>query len=192
LLTDIGTCVTTFAYSCLNLCASTYEASITLSLIYLEIMLIFYVEYGFEVTWDVVEIKPVLLLKEAGHEPKLNLHSILTIWREGKMLFHFDGTRAQFGLSEADWLIEPKELNKLLVDEEEEWDDGTEGIEGLQAHIMGQDNGFWRRVFRSFNALFEELEEQQMGETYNVSIEEYVEVKAEDLAEEAAEETWGS
>jgi hypothetical protein len=192
LLTDIGTCVTTFAFSCLNLCASTYEASITLSLTYLEIMLISYVEYGLEITWDVVEIKPVLLLKVAGDEDKLNLHSILTIWREGEMLFHFDGTRAQFGLSEENWLVEPAELKRLLVDEGEEWDDGTEGIEGLQAHIMGQDNGFWRRVFRSFNALFEELEEQQMGETYNVSIEEYIEVKAEDLAEKAAEETWGS
>jgi hypothetical protein len=113
------------------------------------------------------------------------------VWTKLGEIFHFDCTRQQFGLPASEWLTEPFDLNKILVDVFADWENGAETRAVVRSSLLKDDNGFWGRIFSSFHTMFEELKWNMMDEMDLVLVEKLVGDKARCLAEDAGLQTWG-
>lgn len=157
----------------------------------LEQCLITVLGYGAEVYWDVFKPAPKMIFMNPLGERSYPKHSHLLIQTEAGETFHFDCTGEQFGWSGADWLTEPREFTKRMADMLEETEDGATSYKLVRWQLRAQDQGYWRRIFASFDKLFGDLVWKSMSSGKAELVERLLREKAEKLAEAAACATWG-
>jgi hypothetical protein len=103
--------------------------------------------------------------------------------------FIFDCTGEQFDWPISDWLT--IDIARHLVDVEATWGDGAATLPEVREGIFKDDNGYWKRAFRSFNNMWEKIRWDRMEKEEFAEAERLVRETAEKRAEAAAFQTWG-
>jgi hypothetical protein len=146
-------------------------------------------DYGAEVSWAVLEVVPRIYLALNGEPPKAFPHSVLFVQTPAGESFFFDCTGEQFGWTDSDWLT--MNIEQHLQDVTADWDDGAATLKMTQRCIFGSDGGYWRRIIKSFDIMFQGFDWKTMAGMDRVEMERHVQEEAERRAQAAAVETWG-
>jgi hypothetical protein len=146
-------------------------------------------EYGAEVSWAMLEVVPMIYFALNGEPPKAFPHSVLFVQTPAGESFFFDCTGEQFGWNGQEWLT--MNIEEYLQDVTAEWDDGAATLKMTRRWIFGSDGGYWKRIIKSFDVMFQDFDWKIMSRMDRAEMERLVQEEAVRRAQTAAVETWG-
>jgi hypothetical protein len=82
-------------------------------------------------------------------------------------------------------------IEEYLQDVTAEWDDGAATLKMTRRWIFGSDGGYWKRIIKSFDVMFQDFDWKIMSRMDRAEMERLVQEEAVRRAQTAAVETWG-
>jgi hypothetical protein len=149
-------------------------------------------DYGAEVIWALVLPIPHIVLISGDETPANTSHSVLVVQTMYGETFIFDCTREQFGWQGCEWLLELRDFKEYVLDKKLCAKDVSTSLESARRGLVKQDSGYWGRILKTFEHMWEELEWDHLKELGPTMAEELIRKTAAKRAEAAARETWGA